>query len=52
MMRSAKPKMHRMSDRSYFGANPVYKPVYNKAGMIVGHNKVAKGVPFVRMKKD
>ena len=41
---------HYVGSTLYIGENPVYTPTVNDLGMVVGHTKVTKGIPFVRVR--
>lgn len=42
-------KEMRIAGTTYQGAPPQFAPVMGKFGQVVGYNKIAKGVPFVRV---
>lgn len=43
-------KDHDVGSTLYIGENPVYTPTVNDLGMVVGHTKVTKGIPFVQVR--
>jgi hypothetical protein len=39
-----------VAGQAYKGQSPQFAPIYDKLGNVIGFNKIAKGVPFVKVK--
>lgn len=46
---ASKAPVREVAGQKYKGQPPVYAPIVNNVGMIIGHECVSKGIPFVRV---